>query len=99
MSNDVNICLMLCNNTKRSILVYLVSDQKAFIILQLNLTASGNGVSVAVQQYSFRRENAALTINKNLGNTGLVVLCQCIQFQSGRGEMHGLITVSGLLYC
>lgn len=100
MSNipSFTVSCLWCHHTKESVLVYTVSDWKAFIVQQLNLTTPKNAASVAVRHCSRNRDNAALTINNSLSKTTIILLCQCIlQFQTRLEEIDRLITVSGLL--
>lgn len=94
---DVKYYVSLCFHTKQSVLVYIASKWKAFIVLQLNLTTPKNAACVAAQHCSRNRDNAAFTINNSLSKVTIILLCRCVlQFQSHREEIDGLITESGL---
>lgn len=88
-------CFLWHRDTKESVMVYIVSERKAFIVLLLNLTTPKNAVSVAVQHCGCNGHNAALTINNGSSETTFILLCLCIFTLPKWKTFDGLITVSG----
>lgn len=67
-------CLLWFHNMKVSVLGFIASDWKAFIVQQWKLTTPKKAVSAAVKHCSRNRNNAAPTINTSLTNMTIKVL-------------------------